>query len=86
MSVRDIHSKSKQRHPTTMLVSVNLVFYLFTTLAITIYIAEYYPSNYRDLSRIKRPFLSSQISILFLQLYNARKLFISKASRINNLL
>lgn len=71
MRVSDVNSNRKQRQLTIMLVTVSLAFYLFTTPAMIIYIAEYSPPKHRDLYKLKRSFLVSQMSVPILQLHNA---------------
>lgn len=71
MRISDVQSARKQRQLTIMLVTVNLAFYLFTTPAMILYIAEYFPPKNPQLSKLKRSFLFSQISVIFLQLNNA---------------
>jgi hypothetical protein len=71
MHVSDVHSSRKQRQLTIMLVTVNLAFYLFTTPGLIIYIAEYSPPKDPEISKLKRSFVFSQISVLLLQLNNA---------------
>ncbi|CAF3390542.1 unnamed protein product [Rotaria sp. Silwood2] len=71
MHIRDIHANRKQRQLTIMLVTVNLTFYLFSTPAVIMFIAEIFPPNHSDLNRLKRFFLFSQISVLISQLHNA---------------
>ena len=71
MRVSDANSNRKQRQLTIMLVTVNLTFYLFTTPAMILYIAEYFPPKNPELDKLKRSFLFSQISVIFLQLNNA---------------
>lgn len=72
MRVSDPNSNRKQRQLTIMLVTVNLTFYLFTTPAMIIYIAEYFPPPKNpELAKLKRSFVFSQISVIFLQLNNA---------------
>jgi hypothetical protein len=71
LRINDVHSNRKQRQLTIMLVTVSLSFYLFTTPAMILYIAEYRPRVHRDIKKIKQDFLISQISVIFLQLNNA---------------
>jgi hypothetical protein len=71
MRISDVHSSRKQRQLTIMLVTVNLSFYLFTTPAMIIYIAEYFPRKHSDIRELKRSFVFSQVSVLLLQLNNA---------------
>jgi hypothetical protein len=71
MQINDIHSSRKQRQLTTMLVTVSLSFYLFTTPAMVVYVNEYSPPKHRELEKFKHNFLFSQISVMFLQLNNA---------------
>lgn len=74
--ITDANSNRKQRQLTIMLVTVNLAFYLFTTPAMIIYIAEGSKPTHRDLFKHKRQFFFSQISVLLLQLPNAVSYFI----------
>ena len=71
MRVNDVHSSRKQRQLTIMLVTVNLAFYLFTTPAIAIFITESSAPKTREINKLKRSFLVSQISVLLVQLHNA---------------
>ena len=71
MRINDINSNRKQRQLTSMLVTVSLSFYLFTTPAMVVYINEYYPPKHRELEKLKLNILFSQISVIFLQLNNA---------------
>jgi hypothetical protein len=71
MRINDINSNRKQRQLTSMLVTVSLSFYLFTTPAMVVYINEYSPTKHRELEKIKLNILFSQISVIFLQLNNA---------------
>ena len=72
MRVSDVNSSRKQRQLTIMLVTVNLAFYLFTTPAMIMYIAELDPPKPdTKLSILKRRWLFSQLSVLLLQLNNA---------------
>jgi hypothetical protein len=83
MRVTDVNSNRKQRQLTIMLVSVNLAFYLFTTPAAILYIAEYSPSKHADIHTRKRRYLLSQISVILLQLPNAVSYFPRKKTTIN---
>jgi len=69
--VNDLNSNRKQRQLTIMLVTVSLSFYLFTTPAMVIYIAEFQRPKHRHIEKIKQSILFSQISVLLLQLNNA---------------
>ncbi len=71
MRISDVHSNRKQRQLTIMLVTVNLAFYLFTSPAMILYIAEYNPPKHIEITKLKRSFVFSQISVIFLQLNNA---------------
>jgi len=71
MRIFDVHSSRKQRQLTIMLVTVNFAFYLFTTPAMIIYIAEYSPPKHSEIDKLKRSFVFSQASVLLLQLNNA---------------
>ncbi|CAF0935475.1 unnamed protein product [Rotaria sp. Silwood1] len=71
MRINDINSSRKQRQLTIMLVTVSLSFYLFTTPGTIIFISEYNPVRHNDLSKTKRNFFISQISVILLQLNNA---------------
>ncbi|UJR21500.1 hypothetical protein I4U23_024584 [Adineta vaga] len=71
LRISDVHSNRKQRQLTIMLVTVNFAFYLFTTPALIIYIAEYSPPKHREIDKLKRAVLFSQTSVLLLQLHNA---------------
>lgn len=72
MRVSDVNSSRKQRQLTIMLVTVNLAFYLFTTPAMIMYIAELDPPEPNTkLPILKRRWLFSQLSVLLLQLHNA---------------
>ena len=70
LRVADPHSSRKQRQLTIMLITVSLAFYLFTAPAMIAYIHESFPQKHRDLKKMKREFLFSQISVLLLQLNN----------------
>ncbi len=69
--ITDVHSNRKQHQLTIMLLTVNFAFYLFTTPAMIIYIAEYSPPKHYEINKLKRSFLVSQISVILLQLHNA---------------
>lgn len=71
MRVTDVHCNRKQRQLTIMLVTVSLSFYLFTTPAVIYFIKEMKTPKYRDLSKRKRDFLFSQISVVLSELNNA---------------
>ena len=71
LRVTDVHSNRKQRQLTIMLVTVNFAFYLFTTPASIVYIAESSPPKHREISKLKLSILFSQTSVLILQLHNA---------------
>jgi hypothetical protein len=70
MRICDVNSNRKQRQLTIMLVTVNLAFYLFTTPALISFIAENYPPKL-EINKLKRSFVFSQVTVLFLQLSNA---------------
>ena len=69
--INDLHSSRKQRQLTIMLITVSLSFYLFTTPAMVVYIAQFFPTKHRRLNKMKQDFIFSQISVLLLQLNNA---------------
>lgn len=70
--ITDVHSNRKQQQLTIMLVTVNFAFYLFTTPALIMYIAEYYsPPKNVPINKLKRFFLLAQITVPILQLHNA---------------
>ncbi len=73
--VNDLNSNRKQRQLTIMLVAVSLSFYLFTTPAMIMYIAEYQPPKDRQIEKRKQIFLFSQITVVLSQLNNAVSLF-----------
>ena len=61
----------KQRQLTIMLVTVSLSFYLFTTPAIIDYIRQMRPPKSHNIKRLKRRFLMTNLSVLWLQMSSA---------------
>lgn len=61
----------KQQQLTIMLVTVSLSFYIFTTPAIIDYIRQRHPPMHRDVKRIKMRFLTTNLTVLWLQMSSA---------------
>ena len=74
----DPHASRKQRQLTLMLITVSLSFYLFTTPAMIAFLLEWFPVDRFEVSKAKRRFIFSQISVFILQSNNAVSAFRSK--------
>ena len=71
MRVSDVHSSRKQRQLTIMLVTVNIVFYAFTTPATVMFFMEIFPPKDADTATRKRRMFFDNFSVPLSQLPNA---------------